>query len=140
VLLPGDLEAAGEAALLRSGARLEADVLLLPHHGSASSSTWDFLEAVDPAVVIASAPCAGRFAMPAPAVMERAREIAAPLWWTGRDGAVGVSLGTPLWVRGYADRAAFTQCVPSAGFTQRQTPPSSMRVWPVTKDEAELAR
>ena len=96
VLLPGDLEAEGEAALLASHADLRAEVLKLPHHGSRTSSTRAFLAAVGASVAISSAPCEGRFGMPHPEVVRRARENGASLWWTGRDGAVRIGLGPRL--------------------------------------------
>jgi competence protein ComEC len=102
VLLPGDLEAAGEAALVASGADLRADVVTLPHHGSRSSSTALFLQAVAPAIAVASAPCRGRFEMPHTEVLERAHAADASVWWTGRDGAVLVGLGNPLVAWGHA--------------------------------------
>jgi competence protein ComEC len=101
VLFPGDLEAGGERALLESGADLRAEVLLLPHHGSRSSSSASFIRAVAPEVALASAPCLGRFEMPAPEVRARVREIDARLHWTGRSGAVLVRLGRPSEVRGW---------------------------------------
>jgi competence protein ComEC len=91
VLLAGDVGPAAEAELSRGGG-LSADVLLLPHHGSRTSSTASFLDEVNPLLVVASAPCGGRFRTPHPAVVERVRARALPLWWTGRDGAVVVGL------------------------------------------------
>jgi competence protein ComEC len=96
ILLPGDLEAPGEAALLARGADLSADVLKLPHHGSETSSGRAFLEAVSPLLAIASAPCRGRWGMPHPEVRTRVRAAGAALWWTGRDGAVRVALAPRL--------------------------------------------
>jgi len=92
VLLPGDIEAPTEAALLSSGVDLAADVLELPHHGSRTSATSAFLRAVGPSVAIASAPCPGRFGMPHREVLERVAALGIPVWWTGRDGAVLVGL------------------------------------------------
>jgi len=103
VLLPGDLEAAGEAALLAGGADLRADLLKLAHHGSRSSSGEAFLAAVDPLVAVASAPYRGRFAMPHPTVLARAGRRGIPVWWTGRDGAVAVALDGPTAVFGFGD-------------------------------------
>jgi len=105
VLLPGDLEAEAETALIASQADLRADVLALPHHGSRSSSTQGFLAAVAPAVALVSAPCHGRFGMPHPEVLARAQRAAASVWWTGRDGALVVGLGEPLHVWGWAASA-----------------------------------
>ena len=102
VLLPGDIEAAAEAALLARGAPLAAELLKLPHHGSRTSSSAAFLERVGAQVAIASAPCLGRFAMPHTEVRRRAAAAGASLWWTGRDGAVLVSLSRPALARGLA--------------------------------------
>jgi competence protein ComEC len=106
VLLPGDLEAEGEAALLAAEVDLRADVLKLAHHGSRTSSTPAFLAAVGASVAVASAPCAGRFGMPHPEVVRRARERGAALWWTGRDGAVRIGLGPRLHALGTGDALA----------------------------------
>jgi competence protein ComEC len=103
LLFPGDLEAGAEARLVASGADLRADVLALPHHGSRTSSSSEFLAAVGADVVTVSAPCGGRYAMPHPDVVARARVHGLPLWWTGRDGAVMVGLEAELHVSGYAD-------------------------------------
>ncbi|HEX2485074.1 MAG TPA: MBL fold metallo-hydrolase, partial [Myxococcota bacterium] len=105
VLLPGDVEHAGEAGLLASPERLEAEVLKLSHHGSRTSSSDAFLRAVGARVALASAPCLGRFAMPHPDVAARVAAAGASLWWTGRDGAVAVGLAQPLVARGFAARS-----------------------------------
>jgi competence protein ComEC len=102
VLLTGDIDAAAESALLTSGADLRAEVLELPHHGSRTSATPAFLRAVAPDAAIASAPCPGRFGMPHPVVLGRARAMGIPVWWTGRDGAVLVGLSERPVVRGWA--------------------------------------
>jgi competence protein ComEC len=101
LLLPGDIEIEAESQLTSSDEVLRADVLKLPHHGSRSSSSAVFLEAVDGALAVASASWQGRFGMPHASVMERAAVAGYTLWWTGRDGAVLVGLGDPLWVRGW---------------------------------------
>ncbi len=95
ILLPGDMGSEAEHALLRSGADLRADVLKLAHHGSRFSSSPAFLAAVGADVAIVSAAC-GRRHLPTADALTRTREAGASLWWTGRDGAVFVSLATPL--------------------------------------------
>jgi competence protein ComEC len=105
VLLPGDLERAGEAALRTTGAALRADVLKLGHHGSRTSSGAAFLAAVSPALAIVSAPRHGRFGMPHPEVVERLEAAGIPWRWTGRDGAVLVGLAPRLCLRAF-DAAA----------------------------------
>ena len=54
MLLTGDIELVSEWLLSREGERLESDVMLVPHHGSDTSSITRFLEAVSPQVAIAS--------------------------------------------------------------------------------------
>ena len=75
VLLTGDIEAPQEAALLqRSGALLASTVLLVPHHGSRTSSTAAFLDAVQPTTAVVQAAYRSRFGHPAPDVMARYAE------------------------------------------------------------------
>lgn len=73
-LLAGDIEAAQEAALLadaQARAQLKADFLLVPHHGSKTSSSAAFLEAVAPRFALAQTGYRNRFGHPAPPVMAR---------------------------------------------------------------------
>jgi competence protein ComEC len=53
-LFTGDLQAAGERALLASSQALHADVLVAPHHGSLETSTADFIKAIGPAYILCS--------------------------------------------------------------------------------------
>ena len=73
VLLTGDIEAAQEAALLqRAGsAALASTVLLVPHHGSRTSSTPAFIAAVAPATAVVQAAYRSRYGHPAPEVVRR---------------------------------------------------------------------
>lgn len=92
VLLPGDVEAAGEAALVTRNVR--ADVLKLGHHGSKTSSTPAFLRAVSPSVAVASCGSPNRYGHPHPATL-RAVHTTLPdarLYRTDRDGNVTVRL------------------------------------------------
>ena len=93
MLLPGDVESAGESALLASGAALSATLLLLPHHGSNSSSGAAFLAAVSPTVAIASAGFRNRWGFPDPRVRSRVLAQGAQLLSTAGQGQVQVRLG-----------------------------------------------
>jgi competence protein ComEC len=73
-LLAGDIELPQERQLVASGANLKADVLLVPHHGSKTSSSESFLDAVLPGLALAQAGYRNRFGHPAPPVLERYRE------------------------------------------------------------------
>ena len=74
-LLTGDVGAAGEAHLLASGRPLSADVLKVAHHGSGSSTGRGFLEAVGPQFAVISVGVNNYFEHPAPALLERLREV-----------------------------------------------------------------
>jgi competence protein ComEC len=88
VLLSGDVEAAQEAVLLRlHGPALRSDVLLVPHHGSRTSSTAAFLDAVAPAVAVVQAGYRNRFNHPAPDVVARYESLGVPLVRSDRCGA-----------------------------------------------------
>ena len=73
-LLVGDIEAREELALLAREPDLRADFLLVPHHGSKTSSSGAFLDAVNPAVGLVQAGYRNRFGHPAPQVMARYAE------------------------------------------------------------------
>lgn len=86
-LLPGDIGKHVEARLLREqGARLAADLLLVPHHGSAGSSSAAFLERVHPRWAIVSAGADNHFRLPHPDVVARYRELGAVVLDTSRTG------------------------------------------------------
>jgi competence protein ComEC len=70
-LLAGDLEAEQERRLAQREADLRADVLLVPHHGSKTSSSAELLAAVRPDVGLVQAGYRSRFGHPAPAVLAR---------------------------------------------------------------------
>ena len=102
VLLTGDIFAAAERALLEGGAALESDVLKVPHHGSASSSTAEFLSAVSPAAAVILVGADNRFGHPDDDVLRRLEGFvgAAGLYMTSERGTVDFSTdGETLWVR-----------------------------------------
>ncbi|WP_235582347.1 DNA internalization-related competence protein ComEC/Rec2 [Rhizobacter sp. Root1221] len=70
-LLAGDIERAQEAQLVAAGAPLASDVLLVPHHGSRTSSTAAFLDAVQPSVALIQAGYRNRFGHPVAEVLGR---------------------------------------------------------------------
>jgi competence protein ComEC len=72
VLLTGDVEALSEAALVeRSPMQLKSDALLIPHHGSTTSSTAHFIDAVAPSVALINAGYRNRFGHPRPVILDR---------------------------------------------------------------------
>jgi competence protein ComEC len=72
VLLTADIEAMQENALVqRMGKALKADVLLVPHHGSKTSSTEGFIDAVQPRWALLQHGYRNRYGHPAPVVVQR---------------------------------------------------------------------
>ncbi len=99
VLFTGDIEAAGERALLARtpAAMLAATVLKVPHHGSRTSSSSAFVAAVRPQVAVLSLGYRNPFGFPAPEVVERYIAVGARVFRTDRSGAVSVDFreGSP---------------------------------------------
>jgi competence protein ComEC len=94
VLLTGDIEAPQERRLLeRLGpTALAADVLLVPHHGSRTSSTEAFIDAVAPRWALVQAAYRSRFGHPHPAVVARYEARGIALLRSDADGAVQLRL------------------------------------------------
>ena len=90
ILLPGDIEGDAERAILATGADIRADVLLVPHHGSETSSTDAFIRAVRPALAIVSAGRDNPHGHPHPRVLERYAALGIPVRSTAEDGTVTV--------------------------------------------------
>lgn len=72
-VLAGDIEQPQEQALLARGAPLAATLLLVPHHGSKTSSGAAFIEAVGPRWALVQAGYRNRYGHPAPEVVQRYR-------------------------------------------------------------------
>lgn len=95
ILLAGDVSAARERDMIRYWRHhLKADVLLVAHHGSHSSTSASFLKWVDPAVAVISAARANRFGHPRPGVLARLQQRGIRILNTGKDGGVTVAAGS----------------------------------------------
>ncbi|MEO8144576.1 MAG: DNA internalization-related competence protein ComEC/Rec2 [Betaproteobacteria bacterium] len=93
MLLTGDIEKPAEAELVQRGAAaLGADVLLVPHHGSRSSSSAEFLAAAHPSAAVVPVGYRNRFGHPAAEVVQRYQDAGIPLRRTDLEGAVTVHL------------------------------------------------
>ena len=102
MLLTGDIFAEEERALVARGAVVDSDVLKVPHHGSDSSSTPVFLNAVSPAAGVISVGEGNRYGHPHAEVLMRLREVVddGMLFLTAERGSVEfISDGETLWVR-----------------------------------------
>lgn len=92
-LLSGDIEAAAEALILRTGTPIRADVLKVPHHGSRTSSSTGFLLAVAPRIALISAGEGNRYGHPHSAVLSRLRAQGIDVRSTIEDGTIAIPLG-----------------------------------------------
>lgn len=89
VLLAGDIERASELELLaRYESSLDADVLVVPHHGSKTSSTPPFIAQVSPQAAVIANGYRNRFGHPKAEVLARYRDAGSAIYRSDRDGAV----------------------------------------------------
>ncbi|HYD76397.1 DNA internalization-related competence protein ComEC/Rec2 [Ramlibacter sp.] len=116
-LLAGDIEQPQEAALLARGAALRAQVLLVPHHGSRTSSSEAFLDAVQPRWALVQAGYRNRFGHPAAAVLERYVQRQVEVVESARCGAAWWSSARPDAIRceRQAEPRYWRHRVPEAG-------------------------
>jgi competence protein ComEC len=102
ILLAGDIESAQEAALVRAGADgLRANVLLAPHHGSGTSSTLAFLQAVHPSVGVFQVGYRNRYRHPKKEVYERYGQLGIERLRTDELGALTLDFDTGVRSQAY---------------------------------------
>lgn len=104
MLVTGDIESRAER-LLADGPPVGADVVIVPHHGSATSSSSSFVSAVGAGTAIVSAGFANRWGFPKPEVRQRWETVGARVIVTGDEGAVGFRLGAGH-IQPHVERAA----------------------------------
>lgn len=88
VLLSGDVTAVGEWLLARDSAVISSDVMLVPHHGSNTSSTSHFIQTVNPGIAIASLAKGNRWNLPHRDVVERYNNQGVKWLDTGESGQI----------------------------------------------------
>ncbi|MEN8178373.1 MAG: DNA internalization-related competence protein ComEC/Rec2 [Pseudomonadota bacterium] len=99
ILIAGDIEGKAERVLVqRHGDSLKSDILVVPHHGSKTSSTEPFVAHIDPDYVLIPAGYRNRFGFPHESVVERWRLSGSNLLNTAEAGAVQFQLeaGRPV--------------------------------------------
>jgi len=96
IIIPGDIEADAQQALLQGLRRrnalhtLQADILVLPHHGSQNAFHAEFLSRVKPRLVLVSAGHGNAFGHPSKLFTEWFKHREIPLFNTGSMGAIEV--------------------------------------------------
>lgn len=107
VLLAGDISAATEQRLVSlEGADLRSDLLLVPHHGSDSSSSPAFVKAVAPREAVFTVGYRNRYGLPDDSVVARYLMAGAAVRETARTGALSYRLDTRLRLLGRYRRDA----------------------------------
>lgn len=96
-LFPGDLEEAGERALIATGLDLRADLLVLAHHGSDTSTREPLLDAVQPRLVVVSTGRGNRYGHPSSITLARVRERRIPILRTDMHGSILVQVVGDRW-------------------------------------------
>ncbi len=94
LLLTGDIEKRAEVKLyLAVGAKLSADVLVVPHHGSRTSSLSLFIKKVNPHYALLPVGYLNRYRLPHPQVVQRYQQQGVKLLSSAQDGAIGFYFG-----------------------------------------------
>ena len=88
VLLTGDIEKKVENYLVNQDFKLESDILKLPHHGSKTSTSYNFLKAVNPKIAIISVGEDNRYKHPSKEVLERIKDLI--VYRTDKDGDIKI--------------------------------------------------
>lgn len=89
LLFPGDIEVAAEKDLVSHyGSRLKSDLLKVPHHGSKTSSSENFLKKVNPKIAIMSMKQNNRFGFPHDEVLERYQRLGIQIYRTDYQGTI----------------------------------------------------
>lgn len=97
VLLTGDIETLSERELiLRYGSALQANIMLVPHHGSKTSSSPEFLERVKPEFALIPVGYKNQYGHPKQHILERYQELNIAVLSTELDGAISFRLGSAV--------------------------------------------
>jgi competence protein ComEC len=109
ILLPADIEAVQEAELVeRDAAKLKATVLLAPHHGSGTSSSAAFLQAVQPQIALFQVGYRNRYGHPKQEVYDRYGQFGIQRLRNDELGAITLQFGSTLHFTDYrADHARY---------------------------------
>ena len=89
-LLTGDVERPIEREMLDAGEIHPTDVLKVPHHGSRTSSTEEFLDALHPAFAVVSAGFENSYGHPHPLIVQRLTDRHIAILRTDRDGLITI--------------------------------------------------
>lgn len=96
-IFTGDAEETSEQDMISTGMDLVCNVLCLGHHGSASSTSWDILEATSPDCAVISCGTDNSYGHPAAETMEKLQDMEIPVYRTDKQGTIiALSDGTDI--------------------------------------------
>jgi len=121
IVLTGDIGREAERTITPLFSPSPLRIVKVPHHGSLTSSTVDFIRALSPRAAVVSVGRGNTFGHPAPEVIDRYRRAGADLFRTDQDGAV--SLDTDGYI---VDMHTFTG---RRTFLRKQVPSRSEEGW-----------
>lgn len=99
ILFTGDIEQAGENAIVESGLLTSVDVLKVAHHGSRTSTSPSYLQRINPVAAVISVGQNNRYGHPSPLVIKRLQDNGAAVYRTDLHGAITllISPGGLVW-------------------------------------------
>ena len=92
LLLTGDIEAGAEREIIAENGSINVDAVVVPHHGSLTSSGLPFVDAVSPRLAVVSAGYGNRWGFPKERVVMRWRAVGAEVLDTATSGAVSLRI------------------------------------------------
>ncbi len=90
ILLPGDIERPAERMLVQTGSLPAVTAVVVPHHGSLTSSSLPLVAALRPELAVVSAGFGNHWGLPRQEVVMRWQQVGAEVVTTGTAGAVGM--------------------------------------------------
>lgn len=87
-IFTGDAESSSESAMCSSGINLDCDVLSLGHHGSASSTSWEFLQNTVPEFAVISCGSGNQYGHPHAETMEKLQDMGILVFRSDKQGTV----------------------------------------------------
>ncbi len=95
LIIAADIEKKVERRLVNNAAaELNADILIVPHHGSKTSSTESFISAVSPDYALVAAGYKNRFKHPRPDIVERYKNVGVKIINTAESGAISITVNS----------------------------------------------
>lgn len=87
-IFTGDAEEKSEQDMIKPDVNLDCDVLCVGHHGSSSSTSWDFLEATTPSYAVISCGIDNQYNHPSAETMGKLSDMGIPVFRTDKQGTV----------------------------------------------------